>query len=146
MTKPIDPERRTAIQEAVKQLAWEHLRAKDAAEALGHYEPDAIVASNASLYPSFEGFAADVREFYGTLRKIDLAVWDEMHVQVLSEDAAVLTATVRWSSTDTASVRLDLKGVWTAVYIRRNGRWSICTRHESFEPLAGQEGEADGPT
>lgn len=137
MTKPIDPERRAAIEEAVKQAAWDHLLAKDAAEALGHYEPDAIVASNASLYPSFEGFATDAREFYRTLQKVDLAVWDETHVQVLDEDAAVLTATVRWSSTDTAGVRLDLKGVWTAVYVQRDGRWSICTRHESFGPLAG---------
>ena len=139
MTKPIDPERRAAVEEAVKQAAWDHLLAKDAAQALNHYEPDAIIASNASLYPSLEGFAADAREFYDTLRQVDLAVWDEMHVQVLSEDAAVLTATVRWSSTDTAGVRLDLKGVWPAVYMLRNGRWRICTRHESFAPLMDQE-------
>jgi uncharacterized protein (TIGR02246 family) len=139
MTKPTDPERCAALEEAVKQAAWDHLLAKDAAEALGHYEPDAIVASNASLYPSLEEFAADAREFYRTLRQVDLAVWDEMHVQALSDDAAVLTATVRWSSTDTEGVRLDLKGVWTAVYVQRDGRWSICARHESFEPLVDQE-------
>jgi uncharacterized protein (TIGR02246 family) len=132
MTMSIDAKQCAAIVEAVKRVAWEHLRAKDAAEALSHYEPDAVVASNASLYPSFERFAEHAREFYRTLRSIDLAVWDEMHVQVLGEDAAVLTATVRWSSTDTAGGRLDLKGVWTAVFVQRDGRWSICSRHESF--------------
>ncbi|NNG17468.1 MAG: SgcJ/EcaC family oxidoreductase [Gemmatimonadales bacterium] len=139
MTMSVDAQQRAAIVEAVKRVAREHLRAKNATDALSHYEPDAIVAGNAFLYPSFEQFAEDARDFYRTLQQIDLAVWDEMHVQVLGEDAAVLTATVRWSSTDTAGVRLDLKGAWTAVFVQRDGRWRICARHESFEPHAHQE-------
>ena len=125
---------RAAIEEAVKQAAWQHLKSTDAADALDYYEPDAIVASNGSLYGSFERFAEDTRAFYDTLSRIEVAVWDEMHVQILNSDAAVLTATVRWSSTDTAGIRMDLKGVWTAVYVRRDGQWKICARHESFEP------------
>ena len=123
----------TAIEEAVKQSAWQHLRAESAAAALDCYVPDALVASDGSLYSSFEQFAKDARQFYDTLGQVDLAVWDEMHVQVVASDVAVLTATVRWSSTDTVGVRTDLKGVWTAVYVERGGRWRICTRHESFE-------------
>ena len=128
-----------AIEAAVKQAAWQHLKSKDAAAALGCYEVDAIVASNGSLYGSFERFAEDTRAFYDTLARIELAVWDDMHVQILSSDAAVLTATVRWSSTDTAGVRMDLKGVWTAVYVRRDRQWKICARHESFEPEASRQ-------
>lgn len=123
-----------AIEEAVKEAAWQHLKSKDAAAALSSYEADAILASDGSLYGSFEQFAEDTRTFFDTLSRIELAVWDEMHVQVLNSDAAVLTATVRWSSTDTAGVRMDLKGVWTAVYVHRDGQWKICARHESFEP------------
>jgi ketosteroid isomerase-like protein len=103
---------------------------------LSWYEPDAIVASDGSLYSSFDRFAGDVREFYSTLQKVDLATWDEMHVQVLRVDAAVLTATVRWSSTDSVGMRLDLKGVWTAVFVRRADGWKISARHESFVPQA----------
>ncbi len=126
------------IEEAVKQAAWQHLQSKDAAAAVGCYEADAIVASSGSLFGSFEQFAEDTRAFYDTLARVELAVWDEMHVQILNRDAAVLTATVRWSSTDTAGERLDLKGVWTAVYVRHDGQWKICTRHESFEPASWQ--------
>lgn len=125
---------RRAIEEAVKQAAWQHLRSEDAKSALGWYLPDAIVASQGALYPSFEHFAEDTRDFYADLQQVDLAVWDEIHVQVLGEDAAVLTATVRWSSTDNAGVRTDLKGVWTAVFVRTADCWRICARHESFVP------------
>jgi ketosteroid isomerase-like protein len=130
----LDSAQRSAIAEAVKQAAWQHLESENATQALSYYEPDAIVASNGSLYPSFERFAEDARAFYAALRETHLAVWDEMRVQVLSGDVAALTATVRWSSTDTAGVRTDLKGVWTAVYVRHGGYWKISTRHESFEP------------
>lgn len=134
----LSPTQRAAIEDAVKQTAWAHLRSRNAAEALSYYEPDAIVASHGVLYPSFERFSQDVTEFYGTLDQVDVAAWDEMHVQVLSERVAVLTATVRWSSTDRSGVDTDLKGVWTAVFVKRDDCWRICTRHESFEPAHSQ--------
>lgn len=123
---------RAAIEEAVKETAWEHLRAKDAETALGYYEPNAVVASDGMLYPTFELFARQTREFYRTLQQVHVAVWDRMHVDVLSAQLAVLTATVRWASTDTAGIRTTLQGVWTAVLVLRQGRWRIRIRHESF--------------
>jgi hypothetical protein len=82
-----DTKQRMAVEEAVKQAAWQHLKSEDAASALSWYEPDAIVASHGSLYPSFDRFAEDTRAFYGNLRHVHLAVWDDMYVQVLSADA-----------------------------------------------------------
>jgi len=131
----VSPARRAQIVEAIQDAAWRHLRAPDAATALGFYEPDAVVAGDGRLYESFEAFAEDAREFYGTLREVHLAVWDEMQVEVLGENAAVLTATVRWSSTDTAGVRTDLRGVWTAVWVWGTRGWRISARHESFTPM-----------
>jgi len=130
-------ERLRAIEEAVRHAAWQHLHAPDADTALGFYEPNAVVAGDSRLYQSFQEFADDAREFYRTLREVHLAVWDEMHVDVLSENAAVLTATVRWSSTDTAGVRTDLAGVWTAIWVEGPLGWRIRARHESFRPVAG---------
>lgn len=128
---PQKPAPQTTVEEAVRQTAWEHLRAGDADAALSHYEPDALVASDGVLSPSFDAFARQAREFYRTLQEVHLAVWDDMHVEVLSDQLAVLTATFRWSSTDTAGVRTDLKGVWTGVFVRRQGQWRIRMRHES---------------
>ena len=140
----LDSTQRAAIEKAVKQAAWEHLTAENAATALSHYESDAVVASDGRLYPSFELFARDARDFYDTLQQVELAVWDEIHVQVLSRDIAVLTSKVRWSSTDTEGVRLDLTGIWTAVYVEHDGRWLIRTRHESFEHAADRSRDAVG--
>lgn len=128
----ISAKRRAVIEEGVKQVAWDHLRAVDAEAALGYYEPDAVVASDGVLYPSFAAFAEHVRAFYRTLREVHLAEWRRMHVDVLSDQAAVLTATFRWSSTDTGGARTDLQGVWTAVLVFRQARWRILVRHESF--------------
>jgi ketosteroid isomerase-like protein len=134
----LDAKLSMAVEEGVKQAAWQHINAEDAASALSWYEPDAIVASHGMLYPSFDRFADDVRAFYGNLREVRIAEWDDMYVQVLSADAAVLTATVRWSSSDNDGVRTDLKGVWTAVFVQDAGRWKIRARHESFEPEVEQ--------
>lgn len=125
--------RRAAIEAEVRQAARDHLRSKTAAEALSYYTPDAIVASDGSLYPSFDHFSEDARAFYAMLQRVDLAEWDEMQVRVIGEEAAVLTATFRWSSTDTAGERFDAKGVWTAVFVKHAEGWKIVARHESFE-------------
>lgn len=128
----ISDEQQAIIADAVKQTAWAHLRATDAETALRYYEPNALVVSNGVLYPSFNAFAEHVRTFYRTLREVHLAQWDQMHVCVLSDRAAALTATFRWSSTDTDDVRIDLEGAWMAVLVLREGSWRIAARHESF--------------
>lgn len=134
----LSPERREAIERAVKKMAWEHLRAEDAETALGYYEPDALVASDGRLYPSFEVFAGEIREFYRTLETVHVAEWEEMVVNALGPRLALLTAKVRWSSTDTSGVTTTLYGVWSALLVEREGRWQIRARHESFvHPLEG---------
>ncbi len=123
------------IEAEVKQAALDHLNAKDAATALSHYTEDAIVVSNGFLYPSFQTFAEHVKKFYGSLSRINLAVWDDMHINILSADVVIFTAKFRWSSTDTTGVNTDLQGVWTALFIPDNSCWKISMRHESFVPL-----------
>ncbi len=125
---------RAAIEAAVKETASNHLNSRDATTALGYYEPDATVASNGCLYPSFAAFAAEIEEFYAELREIHRADWDDVRVDVLSTDSAVFTARFRWSSTDAKGLRTDLEGVWTAVFVRGDERWRIRARHESFAP------------
>lgn len=124
----------TAIEEAVRNTATELLHEVDAAAVLSYYAPGPTVASNGFLYPSFDSLAAELKGFYGTLREINLAVWDDIRVDVIGADAAVFTGTFRWSSTDTAGVRMELEGAWSAVFVRDDDRWKIRVRHESFTP------------
>ena len=140
---PSDPEahsaaRSVAIEQAVTDAAWGHLQAPDAETALSYYAPNAVVAGDGRLYESFGAFAQDARAFYESLHEVHVAAWHEPRVQVLSEHVAVFTATVRWVSSDTAGLRLDLRGVWTAVWLRRPEGWRIAVRHESFIPAASE--------
>jgi ketosteroid isomerase-like protein len=130
--------RRETIERAVTGAALRHLNAPDADTALSYYVRDAVVASEGRLYESFDAFAQDVRAFYESLLEVHMAAWHEPQVQVLGDRAAVFTASVRWVSTDTAGCRLDLRGVWTAVWLERPEGWRIAVRHESFIPSAAE--------
>ncbi|MHC4476204.1 MAG: YybH family protein [Planctomycetota bacterium] len=120
------------IKAEIKQAAIDHINAKDAATALSYYADDVIAVSNDTLFPSFEKLAEDVKAYYDILKEVNLAVWEEMHINVINTDAALVTAKFRYSFTSTNNERTDLQGVWTALYIRRNGSWKIRVRHESF--------------
>ncbi len=120
-----------AIENEIRRAAHDHIHSGDAATALSHYTPDAIVASLGYLYPSYDSLASDVRSFYGTIKEVNIAEWHEMQVIVLSRDAAFLTAKFHWNSTDTSGADLDMDGAWSALYIRIDGEWKIRAIHES---------------
>jgi ketosteroid isomerase-like protein len=120
------------IKAEVKRAATEHLNAKDAAEALSHYAEDVIAVSNDKLFASFEALAEDVRAYYNILKEVNLAVWDETHINIINNDVAVFTAEFRYGFTGTDNERTDLQGIWTALFVRSNKGWKIRMRHESF--------------
>lgn len=123
------------IEAEVKQAANAHLNAKDASTALSHFTEDVIAVSNVKLFPSYEMLAEDVNAYYNILKEVNLAVWDEMYINVINSEAAIVTAKFRFSFTDTNKEKTDLKGVWTALYVRNKSSWKIRVRHESFAPL-----------
>lgn len=120
------------IKAEVKQAAIDHLNAKDAATALSHFTENVIAVSNVKVFPTFEALAEDVKVYYDILKEVNLAVWDEMTINVINIDAALVTARFRYRFTGTNNEKTDLQGVWTALYIRQNGDWKIEVRHESF--------------
>ena len=124
--------RDAAIEAAVKQAALHLLAERDAECILCYYASNPTVVSDGVLYPSFDSFAADIKAFYGSLRDVTRATWDEMRVDVLSDKTAAFTGRFSWTSTDTVGETTDLRGVWTAVFIRAKNRWKIKVRHESF--------------
>lgn len=61
-------------------------------------------------------------------------VWGDVHVDRLGEDAASLTAT--WSIPHMAPNHQPhvIRGAWTAVFTRIDGRWKIVQEHLSVPP------------
>jgi uncharacterized protein (TIGR02246 family) len=120
------------IKAEVKQAAIDHLNTKDAETALSHFADDIIAVSNDKFFPSFDALAKDVRAYYEILEEVNLAAWDDIHIRVISRNAAVFTAQFRYSFTSKDNNRTDLQGIWTTLYVRDKGRWKIRVRHESF--------------
>lgn len=126
------------IETEVKQTALSHLNAKDAATALSNYTKDATIASNGFLYTSRQEFTEDIKAFYVSLKRIDLAEWEETRINVIGKNAATFNAKFRWVSTDTSGQKMNLQGVWSALFVREGECWKIKMRHESFIHLKEQ--------
>lgn len=123
------------IQAQVAQAATQHLNTKDFDTALSHLTDDVLAVSNVELFPSRESLAADIGEYYKILKKVNYASWEDPHIHVISERAATFTAKFNYGFTDTDDKDIDLKGVWTALFILDKGSWKIRLRHESFEQI-----------
>ncbi len=121
------------IKAEVKHAATTHLNTKDLASALRHYTDDVVAVSNNRLFSSFESLSSDIEEYYKILRKVNYATWEGVHIQVINESAATFTAKFSYGFTTMDGDKIDLKGVWTALYILDEGIWKIRLRHESFE-------------
>ncbi len=123
------------IKEEIERLAEDHLKAGDAASALSHYSENVTAVSNQKIYSSFEALAVDIKSYYSILKKVDLAVWDKIFIDVINVDTVLFTAQFRYSFTDNNNKKTNLKGIWTALFIRHKSCWKIRMRHESFDTV-----------
>jgi hypothetical protein len=62
--------------------------------------------------------------------------WGDVHVDVLSRDAAVVTASYTIPHHTPAGRPHTIAGAWTAVFQRRNGRWVVVQEHLSDVPVS----------
>jgi len=60
--------------------------------------------------------------------------WTSMHIDVLSRDAAVMTATYQIPHLNPHNLPHVIGGAWTAVFVRRGGKWVIIQEHLSDAP------------
>jgi hypothetical protein len=60
--------------------------------------------------------------------------WTSMNIDVLSPDAAVMTATYRIPHLNPSNTPHVIGGAWTAVFANRGGRWVIVQEHLSDVP------------
>jgi len=60
--------------------------------------------------------------------------WTSMHIDVLSRNAAVMTATYRIPHLNPRNMPHVIGGAWTAVFVNRGGRWVVIQEHLSDAP------------
>jgi ketosteroid isomerase-like protein len=59
--------------------------------------------------------------------------WDEVRFQRLGPDAVLALARLRLArGTPTGTAADTVRGSWTGVMTRRNGKWALSHEHESF--------------
>jgi len=97
-----------------------------------------ISASGGQITASADSIRAGIAEFWKTAgQNMRDAKWEwgEVHVDRLSDDAAVLTAT--WSIPHIAPTGRPhvIRGAWTAVFRRIGGKWMIVVEHLSVPPV-----------
>lgn len=63
--------------------------------------------------------------------------WTSMNIDVLSPNAAVMTATYRIPHLNPNNTPHVIGGAWTAVFANRRGRWVIVQEHLSDVPAEG---------
>ncbi|HET9275931.1 MAG TPA: DUF4440 domain-containing protein [Gemmatimonadales bacterium] len=111
-----------------------------AAERMNTLYPDTgrvISASGGQILTSPDSLRAAIAAFWdnvGRNMRDPRWVWGDVFVDRLGPDAAVLNAT--WSIPHIAPTGRPhvIRGAWTAVFRRIDGRWMIVTEHLSVPP------------
>ena len=98
-----------------------------------------VSASAGRVTESRDSLEAGIRafwEFVGQNMRDPKWQWDPMHVDVLSPDAAVVTATYKVPHLTPRGMPHVIAGAMTEVFARRNGRWVVVQEHLSDVPAA----------
>ena len=96
-----------------------------------------ISASMGQVSTSRDSLATSVRAFWENVGRNMVNPewrWGPMHVDVLSRDAAVVTATYRVPHLTPTQRPHVIGGAWTAVFVRRGDRWVVAQEHLSDHP------------
>ena len=91
-----------------------------------------IIASRDTLFTGIRDFW----RYVGSNMKDPTWMWDRFMVDVLSRDAAVMTATYHVPHLTPAGRPHVIGGAWTAVFRREGDRWVIIQEHLSDTPPA----------
>lgn len=148
----LDPGERGAVADSIRALVIRtyDLGKPGAVERLMTlYPPAGPVISTSSGHVSttrqeLRGQIQTFWQYVGSNMREPRWEWTAMHVDVLSADAAVLTASYRVPHLTPANRPHVIAGAWTAVFARRGGRWVVIQEHLSDVPAArASAGEQD---
>ena len=96
-----------------------------------------VSASAGSIISSRDTLFTGIRAFWqyvGSNMRDPEWMWDQVIIDVLSRDAAVMTATYHVPHTTPAGRPHVIGGAWTAVFKRQGDRWVIVQEHLSDTP------------
>jgi hypothetical protein len=137
---PLSDAERAAIADTLRTMivsAYELTKPGDkVARMMSLYPPAGNVASASGgrVSVSRDSLAAGIRAFWeyvGQNMRDPKWSWDEWHIDVLSRDAAVVTATYHVPHLTPRGEPHTIAGAMTEVFQRRDGRWRVVQEHLS---------------
>lgn len=99
-----------------------------------------VSASGGRILTSRDSLVDGIRYFWestGRNMREPRWIWEQIVTDVLSPDAAVVTATYRVPHRTPRGEPHELAGAMTLVFARRGGRWVVVQEHLSDRPQAG---------
>ncbi|MFL5620119.1 MAG: YybH family protein [Gemmatimonadaceae bacterium] len=137
---PLSNAERAAIADTLRTMivsAYDITKPGDAvARMMSLYPPtgNVVSASGGRVSVSRDSLASGIRAFWeyvGQNMRDPKWSWDEMHVDVLSRDAAVVTARYHVPHRTPRGDPHTIAGAMTEVFQRRGGRWGVVQEHLS---------------
>ena len=137
---PLSDRERTAIADTLRTMivsAYDLTKPGDAvARMMSLYPPtgDVVSASGGRVSVSRDSLAAGIRAFWtfvGQNMRDPKWTWDDMRVDVLARDAAVVTATYHVPHRTPRGEPHTIGGALTVAFQRRDGRWVVVQEHLS---------------
>jgi hypothetical protein len=138
----LTPGERAAIADSLKHLVTNtyDLSKPDVVKRLMSLYPTegpVISANTGSANTTRDSLQKQIETFWkyvGTNMRNPKWEWTSMHIDVLSPNAAVMTATYKIPHLTPTNMRHVIGGAWTAVFVNRGGRWVIIQEHLSDAP------------
>jgi Domain of unknown function (DUF4440) len=94
--------------------------------------PAFFMASNGLLvFPNSAAATKGIQDFARTIKQIELRWGDDLRVDPLTPDLAVVAATYHEIQVNTAGQRVDEAGFFTGIAEYRDGRWQFRNAHWS---------------
>lgn len=133
------PAEREAIASAVRARLVEatELGRPGVVERMLSLYPDSgrvISATAGRMTSTHDSLAAGIAAFWrnvGQNMQEPRWLWGRMEIDVLGADAAAVTATYRIPHRTPQGAPHEIGGAWTAIFVRRGGRWVVIQEHLS---------------
>ncbi len=140
----LTPEIKAAVADTVRRLIVDtyDLKGPNAVDRLMSLYPD-----SGAVYSTSSGHVSTTRtelrqqietfwQYVGSNMRNPKWEWTSMFVDVLSPDAAAVTAAYRIPHLTPQNTAHVIAGAWTAVFVKRGGKWVVVQEHLSDAPAA----------
>jgi len=116
---------------------FEAANRKDIDQVHANFSDKVTGAFSGTIMESWEENKQEAAEFFAMQENIEYKL-ENMTVDVLSSNVAVLLGKYSLIATDTTGKTINLSAAWTYVFNKENGKWKIVHFHDS-NPLLPQE-------